>query len=118
MRFELEAVGVGDFVDANPRFEGPDLNIAERHGSTPSKRFGPAPTTTLEADGPSSKFHTEKRRAIMAFSVARFGVRSCEMSSDNTQQNPLKTNIFWDFVDCPERSKWCQKRTRIFAAKY
>ena len=42
----------------------------------------------LVADGPSSKFHTDKRRAIMAFSMARFGVRSCEMPRTIRNKTP------------------------------
>jgi len=35
VHLDIEAVGIGDFVDTIPRLEGPDLNIAKRHGSTP-----------------------------------------------------------------------------------
>ena len=35
VHLNVAAVGIGDFVDAIPRLEGPDLNIAKRHGSTP-----------------------------------------------------------------------------------
>src|SRR3546814_12588862 len=43
VHLDVEAVGIGNFVDAIPWFEGPDLNIAKRHGSTPLKGLGPAP---------------------------------------------------------------------------
>src|SRR3546814_12345673 len=60
VHLDVEAVGIGNFVDAIPWFEGPDLNIAKRHGSTPLKGLGPAPITALEANGPSSKTHSKK----------------------------------------------------------
>src|SRR3546814_7253357 len=36
----------------------------------------------------------QKRRAILAIFMARFGLRLCETPSDNSEQNPRKTNIF------------------------
>src|SRR3546814_1004264 len=59
VHLNVEAVGIGDFVDAIPGLEGPDLNIAKRHGSTPLKGLGPAPITALAANGPSSKTHSK-----------------------------------------------------------
>src|SRR3546814_18746758 len=61
VHLDVEAVGIGNFVDAIPWFEGPDLNIAKRHGSTPLKGLGPAPLPALEATGQSSKTHPKKR---------------------------------------------------------
>src|SRR3546814_12831958 len=63
VHLDVEAVGIGNFVDAIPWFEGPDLNIAKRHGSTPLKGLGPATITALEATGPSSKTHSKKTRS-------------------------------------------------------
>src|SRR3546814_16155316 len=60
VHLDVEAVGIGNFVDAIPWFEGPDLNIAKRHGSTPLNGLGPAQITALKANGPSRTTNTNK----------------------------------------------------------
>jgi hypothetical protein len=36
--FEIKAVGIGNLVDTISRFQGSDLHIVKRHGSTPFKK--------------------------------------------------------------------------------
>jgi len=62
VHLNVEAVGIGGFVAMIPRLESPDLNVDKRRGSTPFQKVW----TGSDHGAPG-------RRAIMAFSMARFG---------------------------------------------
>src|SRR3546814_8399505 len=96
VHLNVEAVGIGDFVDAIPGLEGPDLNIAKRHGSTPLKGLGPAPITALEANGPSSKTHrseehTSELQSLVRISYAVFCLKKNTTVNNTEQMKTLNT---------------------------